>query len=52
VLGEPIAIKVLHADRAREGSWIKRLAREVKVARAIRHPNVCRHNSTDVGCVE
>jgi len=42
VLGEPIAIKILHADRAREKSWIKRLAREVKVARAIRHPNVCR----------
>jgi serine/threonine-protein kinase len=42
MLGELIAVKVLHADRAREGSWIKRLAREVKVARAIRHPNVCR----------
>jgi serine/threonine-protein kinase len=42
VLGEPIAIKILHHERAREKSWIKRLAREVKVARAIRHPNVCR----------
>ncbi len=42
VLGEPIAIKILRADRARERSWIMRLAREVKVARAIRHPNVCR----------
>jgi serine/threonine-protein kinase len=42
VLGEPIAIKILHPERARERSWIKRLAREVKVARAIRHPNVCR----------
>ena len=42
VLGEPIALKILRPDRAREKSWIKRLAREVKVARAIRHPNVCR----------
>jgi serine/threonine protein kinase len=42
VLGEPIAMKILHGERAAERSWIKRLAREVKVARAIRHPNVCR----------
>jgi eukaryotic-like serine/threonine-protein kinase len=42
VLGEPVAVKILHAARAAEKSWIKRLAREVKVARAIRHPNVCR----------
>ena len=42
VLGEPVAVKILHPSRASEKSWIKRLAREVKVARAIRHPNVCR----------
>jgi hypothetical protein len=42
VLGEPVALKILRPDRAQEKSWIKRLAREVKVARAIRHPNVCR----------
>lgn len=42
VLGEQIAIKILLPERALERSWIKRLAREVKVARAIRHPNVCR----------
>lgn len=42
MLGEVIAIKILHPQRARERSWIKRLAREVKVARLIRHPNVCR----------
>jgi serine/threonine protein kinase len=42
VLGEPIALKILRADRARERSWINRLAREVRVARAIRHANVCR----------
>jgi serine/threonine-protein kinase len=42
MLGELVAIKVLHPEWARDRSWIKRLAREVKVARAIRHPNVCR----------
>jgi tRNA A-37 threonylcarbamoyl transferase component Bud32 len=42
VLGEPIALKLLRADRAREKTWIRRLAREVRVARAIRHANVCR----------
>ena len=42
ILSEPVAIKLLHPERARDRSWIKRLAREVKVARAIRHPNVCR----------
>jgi tetratricopeptide (TPR) repeat protein len=42
ILGELVAVKILHPQRAREKSWIKRLAREVKVARAIRHPNVCR----------
>jgi tetratricopeptide (TPR) repeat protein len=42
VLGEPVALKILRPDRARDRSWVKRLAREVKVARAIRHPNVCR----------
>ncbi len=50
VLGEPVALKILRPDRARERSWIKRLAREVKVARAIRHPNVCR--VFDLGNVE
>jgi len=42
VIGEAVAVKILHPARASEQSWIKRLAREVKVARAIRHPNVCR----------
>jgi serine/threonine protein kinase len=42
MLGEAVAIKILHPQRARERSWIKRLAREVKVARVIGHPNVCR----------
>jgi len=42
LLGELIAIKVLRPERAEERSWIRRLTREVRVARAIRHPNVCR----------
>jgi len=42
ILGNLVAVKILHAQRAREKSWIKRLAREVKVARAVGHPNVCR----------
>jgi serine/threonine protein kinase len=42
VLGEPVALKILRPDHARDKSWIRRLAREVKVGRAIRHPNVCR----------
>jgi tetratricopeptide (TPR) repeat protein len=39
---EELALKVLRPERAAERSWIRRLAREVKVARAIRNPNVCR----------
>jgi tetratricopeptide (TPR) repeat protein len=42
VLGEEVAVKVLHPARAAHGKWIRRMAREVRVARAIRHPNVCR----------
>src|SRR5262249_21281960 len=29
-------------ERAQDRRWIRRLAREVKIARLIRHPNVCR----------
>jgi serine/threonine-protein kinase len=42
VLGEKVALKVLRPERTVDRSWIRRLAREVKVARAIRHANVCR----------
>src|SRR5215831_261719 len=42
VLNERVALKVLRPDRAGERSWIRRLVREVKIARLIRHPNVCR----------
>src|SRR4051794_8644344 len=42
VMNERVALKVLRTERAMDRSWIKRLAREVKIARAIQHPNVCR----------
>ena len=42
ILGEAIAIKILRAEYAGERSWAERLAREVKLARQIHHPNVCR----------
>ncbi|HEY0869513.1 MAG TPA: serine/threonine-protein kinase, partial [Acidothermaceae bacterium] len=41
-LAQRIALKVLHPDLAADKSWIKRLKREVRVAREIQHPNVCR----------
>src|SRR5262245_18941701 len=36
-LNEQVAVKVLRPDRSMDRSWIRRLAREVKVARLIRH---------------
>jgi serine/threonine-protein kinase len=42
VLNERVALKVLRWERAGDRRWIRRLAREVKIARLIRHPNVCR----------
>ena len=41
-LGEAVAIKILRAEYAGERTWSERLAREVKLARQIHHPNVCR----------
>ncbi|HLK88763.1 MAG TPA: serine/threonine-protein kinase [Polyangia bacterium] len=42
VLGVAVAIKIVRAEYAGERSWSERLAREVKLARQIQHPNVCR----------
>jgi len=42
VLCRDVAIKVLGTDRAVDTRWIHRLAREVRVARKVVHPNVCR----------
>jgi tRNA A-37 threonylcarbamoyl transferase component Bud32 len=41
-LGERVAIKIVRAEYAHEPIWSERLAREVKLARQIQHPNVCR----------
>jgi hypothetical protein len=41
-LREAVAIKVLRPDLGNAARWIERLAREVKLARQLRHPNVCR----------
>ena len=41
-LDETVAIKILRTEYAGERVWSERLAREVKLARQIQHPNVCR----------
>src|SRR5437762_8303688 len=42
VLKEAVAIKIVRAELASEQVWAARLAREVKLARQIQHPHVCR----------
>jgi hypothetical protein len=42
VLGVDVAVKVLRPEHGAERRWVARLAREVKLARQIRHANVCR----------
>jgi tRNA A-37 threonylcarbamoyl transferase component Bud32 len=37
-----VAIKIVRAELAGERVWAERLAREVKLARQIQHPHVCR----------
>jgi serine/threonine protein kinase len=41
-LGEHVAVKILRPELSGERRWAERLAREVKLARQIQHPNVCR----------
>jgi serine/threonine protein kinase len=41
-LGEDVAVKILRVEYAGERAWTERLAREVKLARQIHHPHVCR----------
>ncbi|HVV50674.1 MAG TPA: serine/threonine-protein kinase [Polyangia bacterium] len=41
-LGVAVAIKIVRSEYAGEREWSERLAREVKLARKIQHPNVCR----------
>jgi len=41
-LGQPVALKFLHASVARNGARLARLHDEVRIARQVSHPNVCR----------
>jgi serine/threonine-protein kinase len=49
-LGQPVALKFLPAKLASEKTWIERFYAEVRHARQISHPNVCR--VYDVGEIE
>lgn len=41
-LGDPVALKVLHPDLARDDRAVERFKREIRLARRVAHPNVCR----------
>jgi serine/threonine-protein kinase len=41
-LGEPVALKFLPADLASNPDWYQRFLDEVRSARTVSHPNVCR----------
>ena len=41
-LSQVVAIKIVRAELAGQRVWATRLAREVRLARQINHPNVCR----------
>jgi tRNA A-37 threonylcarbamoyl transferase component Bud32 len=41
-LRQEVAIKIVRAELVGQRMWATRLAREVKLARQIQHPNVCR----------
>lgn len=49
-LGQPVALKFLPDEAARDQSLLERFKNEVKIARRVSHPNVCR--VYDVGEVE
>src|ERR1700733_8844674 len=49
-LGQPVALKFLPDEAAREQGLLERFKNEVRIARRISHPNVCR--VYDVGEVE
>jgi serine/threonine protein kinase len=38
----PVAVKVLKPELAADPRWIERFSRELRLARQIQHPNVCR----------
>jgi predicted Ser/Thr protein kinase len=41
-LGQPVALKLVAGSAARRGDRVQRLMSEVRLARTITHPNVCR----------
>jgi serine/threonine protein kinase len=41
-LGQPVALKFLPESLARDGAALARFHREVRIARTVSHPNVCR----------
>ena len=41
-LNQPVALKFLPKDLARNREWLERLLEEVRVARTVSHPNICR----------
>jgi non-specific serine/threonine protein kinase len=49
-LGVPVALKFLPPARSRDTRWLQHLFEEVRVAREIGHPNVCR--VYDVGDID
>jgi serine/threonine-protein kinase len=49
-LGQPVALKFLPDDAARDQGLLERFKNEVRIARRVSHPNVCR--VYDVGEVE
>src|SRR5437870_7912497 len=49
-LGQPVALKFLPEKLASESAWIERFYAEVRHARGVSHPNVCR--VYDVGEIE
>lgn len=42
VLDQPVALKFLTAEVGRDPRWLQRLQREVRIARQVTHPSVCR----------
>jgi len=49
-LGQPVALKFLPAETARNERMLARLHAEVRIARQVSHPNVCR--VYDIGEIE
>jgi serine/threonine-protein kinase len=41
-LGQTVALKFLPAERSADAAWLQRFHQEVRLARNVTHPNVCR----------